>query len=282
VYNILPLGRALASQQRLCETPNKTKKERKDSISIKVPKSNPRSVTMKNVCANDSGEYVEIDVLPGTNTVVVKGIDKGVERACIQVCDNSGKCDTVYLEVNVIEKPKYLPVTQGDNAVVRQEATLSINIIENDKLNGVLSEVTIIKNPANGTARINADGLLTYKPNAGFCGDDELTYSLCNEFGCEKGKVKISVYCDELLIYSGFSPNGDGTNDNFMVQGIERFPNNKLSVFNRWGNQVYEAENYANDWDGTSSGQRLPDGTYFYIFEDGKGNKYSGYVQLQR
>jgi len=60
------------------------------------------------------------------------------------------------------------------------------------------------------------------------------------------------------------------------------FPNAELLMFNRWGNQVFSAKNYRNDWDGTWDGNELPDGTYFYVLDDGEGNKYSGYVQLTR
>jgi gliding motility-associated-like protein len=57
---------------------------------------------------------------------------------------------------------------------------------------------------------------------------------------------------------------------------------NKLLVFNRWGNEVYRSEDYQNDWEGTAFGKDLPDGTYFYLFEDDEGRKVSGYVQIRR
>ncbi|MEM9822867.1 MAG: gliding motility-associated C-terminal domain-containing protein, partial [Bacteroidota bacterium] len=88
----------------------------------------------------------------------------------------------------------------------------------------------------------------------------------------------------ELTIFSGFSPNGDGVNDFFQIRGIERFPNNSVLVFNRWGNEVFRSRGYTNDqgWDGRWEGKDLPDGTYFYVIEDGEGNQYSGYVQIHR
>src|SRR5690606_3938287 len=51
---------------------------------------------------------------------------------------------------------------------------------------------------------------------------------------------------DILEMPNGISPNGDGFNDFFTVRGLENYPNNKLLVFNRWGNQVYEEQNYRN------------------------------------
>jgi len=78
---------------------------------------------------------------------------------------------------------------------------------------------------------------------------------------------------DELTIYNLFSPNNDGTNDTFVIENIENF-DNELSIYNRWGNIVFKATNYQNDWDGTSNAgtvfrrdQRLPAGTYYYTIK---------------
>ncbi len=65
---------------------------------------------------------------------------------------------------------------------------------------------------------------------------------------------------------NAFSPNNDGSNDNYVIRGIEFYPNNNFQVFNRWGEQVYQKDNYANDWFGKNrDGKDLPDGTYFGI-----------------
>ena len=94
----------------------------------------------------------------------------------------------------------------------------------------------------------------------------------------------VEVRCTDLKVYTGFSTNADGNNDRFMILGIEQFPNNRVLVYNRWGNRVFEREGYTNDkgWDGTWEGQDLPDGTYFYRVEDGEGRVLNGYVQLHR
>ncbi|NAY92641.1 DUF11 domain-containing protein [Muricauda sp. JGD-17] len=83
-----------------------------------------------------------------------------------------------------------------------------------------------------------------------------------------------------LVIYNEFSPNGDGVNDFFKIDCISRFPNNRLQVYNRWGNIVYEKRGYGNDWDGIANGRAavqkgdlLPVGTYYYILELGDGSE---------
>ena len=58
-----------------------------------------------------------------------------------------------------------------------------------------------------------------------------------------------------------------------MITGIDGFADNTLAVFNRWGNEVYSASGYKNNWDGKSkTGQELPDATYFIIFKTGDGS----------
>ncbi len=71
------------------------------------------------------------------------------------------------------------------------------------------------------------------------------------------------------------TPNGDSINDTWMILNIERFPNAILKVYNRWGNEVFSAKNYNNNWNGTSDsgGGTLPTGSYFYQIDQlGDGN----------
>ena len=75
-----------------------------------------------------------------------------------------------------------------------------------------------------------------------------------------------------IFIPQGFSPNGDGKNDNFVIQGVKPTEQVELIIFNRYGGVVYANQDYKNDWSGISNqgvkvigdGQGLPDGTYFY------------------
>lgn len=77
-----------------------------------------------------------------------------------------------------------------------------------------------------------------------------------------------------ITIYNALTPNGDGKNDFFYLEGIECYPNNKVEIFNRYGAKVYEAQGYDNKnrvFTGSSdssmnvSSGTLPVGTYFYI-----------------
>ncbi|GET46740.1 T9SS type B sorting domain-containing protein [Capnocytophaga felis] len=92
----------------------------------------------------------------------------------------------------------------------------------------------------------------------------------------------------------GFSPNGDGINDVWEIEAIEQYPNNRVSIFNRWGDMVFYVEGY-NNKDRAFRGQankltklgagKLPEGTYFFIIEiDGKHpyTKLNGSLELRR
>ena len=81
---------------------------------------------------------------------------------------------------------------------------------------------------------------------------------------------------DELVFYNTFTPNNDGNNDTWYIGNVYKYPNNKLEIYNRNGKLVYKASSYVNNWDGHAFGERLPAGTYFWVFElgDGKGKKH--------
>ena len=99
---------------------------------------------------------------------------------------------------------------------------------------------------------------------------------------------------DEVLIPNAFSPNDDGANDYFVISGTEAVNRSILTVFNRWGNLVFESKDkkYSGEWDGTSNvsnmvsiGEELPNGVYFYIYSvyvDGKKKEYNGFIELRR
>ena len=90
-----------------------------------------------------------------------------------------------------------------------------------------------------------------------------------------------------VFIPEGFSPNGDGINDRFVIRGS--VGTLQIEVFNRWGHVVYKSDDYKNDWDGTSntgvrvgSSSGLPDGTYFYRVKLSDGRQFVRYMTINR
>ncbi|KAB1157179.1 DUF11 domain-containing protein [Tenacibaculum aiptasiae] len=94
-----------------------------------------------------------------------------------------------------------------------------------------------------------------------------------------------------LTVFNEFSPNDDDTvNSRFKIDCIEKYPNNTLEIFNRWGNLVYKKKGYDNTWDGTSNGRatvekdvKLPVGTYYYVLSLGNNEKpIVGWLYINR
>lgn len=93
--------------------------------------------------------------------------------------------------------------------------------------------------------------------------------------------VVLNSNCD-VIVYTGFTPNGDGINDYLVIDNIEKYPNNNVDIYNRWGNKVFSTSKYDNinnHWDGKQNGKAVTAGTYFYIIETKDGMK-KGWVEL--
>ncbi len=91
-----------------------------------------------------------------------------------------------------------------------------------------------------------------------------------------------------VIVPEGFSPNNDGTNDMFVITGLDEYPDHVLMIFNRWGHKIFESSPYENNWDGsvqkgtTVGNDLLPEGTYFYILDLGDDKVMKGYIYLTR
>ncbi len=95
--------------------------------------------------------------------------------------------------------------------------------------------------------------------------------------GCSSSdEVVVSIVNDPsrvITVINALTPNGDDANDVLEFAGLELFPDNRIAIFNRWGNIVFEKRGYQNDdvrWDGMRNGEELPAGTYYYILEFGE------------
>ena len=80
------------------------------------------------------------------------------------------------------------------------------------------------------------------------------------------------------------TPGSDGKNDKWIaLNPDEYFEANTVTIFNRWGNEVYSTTNYKNDWSGTNnSGEDLPEGTYYYVITVKGVAKPAGFVTVKR
>lgn len=149
------------------------------------------------------------------------------------------------------------------------------------------ADVHIHQYPARGEVRVNLpERAFVFYPDVDLCSaSDEFVYSVKYGDWMETYRIKVEIMCDAPTIIAQFAVEDDGTGndyDAFTILGISAFPNNSLAVFDRSGNPIFRTESYDNDWRGL-----LPDGSYakkedefLYVFDDGNGNLYSGYVRV--
>lgn len=95
--------------------------------------------------------------------------------------------------------------------------------------------------------------------------------------------VGINSDCD-IITYNGFTPNGDGINDFWIIDNIEKHPNSKVYIYNRWGNKIFETSQYnnaSNKWDGKLNGKAVTSGTYFYMILDNNEKLFKkGWIEI--
>ena len=251
-------------------------------------------ILINNICINTVGvANFSVDTLTYCTEIIADQI--GQDTACIILCDNFGVCDTTILIANITGTAPVLLTAIDDNESVLFTEALTIDVCANDVIPGnqVLTNYFILPATVGGIDTQYGSATFASECNIIYTSDgiecdvvDSFMYVICTINGCDTALITISLECEpieggELTFSNGFSPNGDDVNQFFEIQGAETYPNNSLSIFNRWGNEVFRTDNYQNDWGGTFNGARLMNGTYFYVFNDGAGNMYTGYVYIQ-
>lgn len=201
------------------------------------------------------------------------------------------------ITVNNINDPPV--ILNADNAPAD---TLIFDAVENETTRVCLtvtdpdndSTTISVLQSVNGLGILLATGknCFDYTPVNDFLGKEVLFVTVCDNGEpsmCDTVYVTMNVAPD-FALSQVISPNGDGINDTWVISGLERFPENKVIIFNRWGDIVYKARGYDNVdivWDGDynngkSSKGGVPAGTYFYIIELGNGSKLTGFIVLNR
>jgi gliding motility-associated-like protein len=100
--------------------------------------------------------------------------------------------------------------------------------------------------------------------------------------GCDSVLVlELSVVDCEFQISNILTPNDDGQNDTWKVNNINQIAGCDVKIYNRWGEMVYQTNDYNNDWGGTRNNEPLPDGVYFYSIKC-SDKEYTGEINLLR
>ncbi len=184
-----------------------------------------------------------------------------------------------YSSDSVLVDKELRPEANNDQVVMDAGALSQvINPLSNDLINtNGPWEANLLDSTSLGSISSLGNGRFSYSvANPGIFGEEEITYELCNLTCpglCDTAFISITVEPDpdyEPEVPNAITPNGDGMNDQLRFEQLDNdptiWPDNHIIIFNRWGDIVYEARPYMNDWDGRNdSGEFLPDGTYYYV-----------------
>ena len=215
-----------------------------------------------------------------------------VDSAVITVTPSINGCTGTSTSFTIIVNPAPTINSIANQSLCNGEGTSLVTF--NGNTSGAVynwtNDNTSIGLGASGSGDINAftvtntgTSTITVTPSSGGCEGTPITFTIevtdCNPIDP----------IEDFNTPEGFSPNGDGINDLFVIRGIDRFPSNSIVIFNRWGDKLFEASPYTNTWDGTSStgirigGNELPVGTYFYVLDLGDGSSiHKGTIYLNK
>lgn len=220
----------------------------------------------------------------------------GQSNWTINVCDNGSPslCGTLVALITVTPVND-APVAVNDTLSVLRHTVSKANVLLNDydvEGDSMIVNPQLKSLPVHGQATIAADGIVTYTSDRYYRGLDSLVYEVCDTgvpSGCSQATVIYNIGDLPLRIYEGVSPNGDGVNEYWRMDGIDYYPENVVRIFDRYNNLVYEMTGYNNEdkvWRGEANRGlfrgKLPDGVYFYYIRvSGDIPSLSGFVVLK-
>ncbi len=185
----------------------------------------------------------------------------GSGKYTVSITDHNMKC-TLYDTISV---------SQPDSIIINLAGT-------NDVCNRGVGQISVSVSGGNGGYQYQwSDNDTHSNRDALLPGVYHLLVS--DKLNCKDSSV-ITIgedICPEIMVHDVITPNGDGINDTWIIEGIGNYPANCITIFDKWGDKVYEQSGYKNDWQGKGRGSELlPDGTYFYIVQLNEANHAGG------
>ena len=199
--------------------------------------------------------------------------------------------DTVNISVTMDD-----PLAVTDSfLILNTNPVIELNLTSNDDLPEDFT-VSLLNEPIAGSIENLGDGLYEYTAATDFeAGQVILGYEVCSEICpdlCSQAAIIITLEIDDspvIEVPSGITPNGDDKNELLVIPAIrdnpELFEKAELVIFSRWGDVVFQAQPYANNWDGSGpTGKGVAQGTYYYVLRLnlGEGMVYRGDITVLR
>jgi gliding motility-associated-like protein len=238
-----------------------------------------------NVLTATGGINFSWSTMDTSSTIIVQPLFP--TQYIVEVTDTSGcsalPTTTIYpfgfLNIN--------PIANMDTLSMVENTQGYVNITLNDTN---YASASIITTPLHGTANLNLS-IVEYIPSPGFTGMDSIQYIICSSVctqACDTAWLVINVMPEAtVIIPQVVTPNGDNFNDSWIITNLNIFPDNEVIIMNRWGDIVYQAKPYNNDWQGQSNsgihllGNNLSTGTYYYIVKLNANNEpIKGFLEL--
>jgi len=168
-----------------------------------------------------------------------------------------------------------------ENDCTLQETVVVVPDLITDMVISSFSSPETCWDQMDGSATIavqNGNPPLTYEWNdsqeqttpvaTGLASNETYSVTVTDVIGCN---LTVEVFVDPTVgcffISTGLTPNGDGSNDEWLLGGLEYFPDAKVQVFNRWGQVVFESTGYGSAWNGTYEGVLLPVADYYFLID---------------
>ncbi|NNE27088.1 MAG: T9SS type B sorting domain-containing protein, partial [Saprospiraceae bacterium] len=206
-------------------------------------------------------------------------------RSVIYLFSSLGQC--IDFKIDSIELEVLQQIQANDDFVTEEyRPTIELDPLTNDIFNqSVFIETIQLDGPGNISLNNN---LIQYQAQSPINNSVEIFYTICYEACpdvCSEARIILEVTSEsECFAGNLITPNGDGYNDNFVIPCLDgnQYPDNELFIFNEWGDEVFSAAPYSNDWQGTRDGKLLPVGTYFYVLNLGEGQApVQGFIVLE-
>ncbi|MGX5817691.1 Ig-like domain-containing protein [Chitinophaga lutea] len=217
----------------------------------------------------DASNVLSYRLKPGTST--------GSTTVTVHIKDNGGTqnggTDTLLRTFTVtVTNPLSVTITSNKGASVSKGETVTLTATGGDTY-AWTDAPGIIGNRQNAALDIRPQENMTYEVSA------------TNAAGCTgTATFNITVISDfKVDATNVLTPNGDGRNDRWIIRNLDSYPDNEVKIFDRAGRIVYQRRNYSNDWDGTTNGSPLAEGTYYYILTINNGQATTkGYITIVR
>jgi gliding motility-associated-like protein len=168
-----------------------------------------------------------------------------------------------------------LTISAGNDTSIKEGETISLFASPKDS--------TLIYQWWSASSSVNYN--FSYNPDVSPKVTSNFLLTITDQYGCKYiDDVKVEVIpSEDLVFYNSITPNDDGDNDVWYIGNLEKYPENRVQIFNRYGQEIYSIVNYKNNWNGKYLGNDLPAGTYYYVFDTKNNNKiFKGYLTIFR